>query len=39
MEFNNGIQAGLSFEEAKKYPEPKFFMTVLKTESHLLSFE
>lgn len=25
MEFNNGVQAGLSFEEAKKYPEPKFF--------------
>ncbi|MGE7688936.1 histidine phosphatase family protein [Lysinibacillus sp. NPDC097214] len=24
MEFNNGVQAGLSFEEAKKYPEPKF---------------
>lgn len=24
MEFNNGIQAGLSFEEAKKYPELKF---------------
>ncbi|MGE6362932.1 histidine phosphatase family protein [Bacillus paramycoides] len=25
MEFNNGVQAGLSFEEAKKYPEPKYF--------------
>ncbi len=24
MEFNNGVQAGVSFEEAKKYPEPKF---------------
>ncbi|MGH0604059.1 histidine phosphatase family protein [Bacillus mycoides] len=24
MEFNNGVQAGLSFEEAKKYPGPKF---------------
>ncbi|MEG7924348.1 histidine phosphatase family protein [Bacillus cereus] len=24
MEFNNGVQAGLSFEEAKKYPEPRF---------------
>ena len=25
MEFNNGVQAGLSFEEAKKYPGPKFY--------------
>jgi 2,3-bisphosphoglycerate-dependent phosphoglycerate mutase len=24
MEFNNGIQAGLTFEEAKKYPNPKY---------------
>ncbi|MEI5906625.1 histidine phosphatase family protein [Bacillus spongiae] len=24
MEFNNGIQAGLTFEEAKKYPEPTY---------------
>ncbi|WP_242144782.1 MULTISPECIES: histidine phosphatase family protein [unclassified Bacillus cereus group] len=24
MEFNNGVQAGMSFEEAKKYPEPKY---------------
>ena len=39
MEFNNGIQAGLSFEEAKNIQNQSFFMTVLKTESHLLSFE
>lgn len=24
MEFNNGVQAGLSFEEAKKYPKPQY---------------
>ena len=39
MEFNNGVQAGLSFEEAKKYPSQSFFMIVLKTGNRLLSFE
>ena len=39
MEFNNGVQAGLSFEEAKNTQSQSFFMTDLKTGSHLLSFE
>ena len=39
MEFNNGVQAGLSFEEAKKYPEPKFLHDRLKTGNHLLNLE
>ena len=40
MEFNNGVQAGLSFEEAKEISRAKgFFMIVLKTGNRLLSFE
>ena len=40
MEFNNGVQAGLSFEEAKRNIQSQsFFMIVLKTGNRLLSFE
>ena len=39
MEFNNGVQAGLSFEEAKKYPEPKFLHDRFENGNRLLSFE
>lgn len=39
MEFNNGVQAGLSFEEAKNIQSQSFFMTGLKTGNHLLNLE
>jgi 2,3-bisphosphoglycerate-dependent phosphoglycerate mutase len=35
MEINNGVQAGLSFEEAKKYPEPKLLHERLKMANHI----
>lgn len=39
MEFNNGVQAGLSFEEAKNIQSQSFFMIVLKMGNHLLNLE